>query len=61
MKIIMDKHVLFVGNGFDRKIGLKTDYISFLEWMKKEGYGVGENFKENSNNKFSLYFTQNDF
>jgi Bacteriophage abortive infection AbiH len=37
-------NVLIVGNGFDRKLGLKTDYFSFLEWMKKEGYGVGSKF-----------------
>ncbi len=40
--------VLIIGNGFDRKLGLKTDYVSFLDWMKKEGYGVGSNFKERS-------------
>jgi len=41
--------VLIVGNGFDRKLGLKTDYISFLDWMQKNGYGVGERFAECSN------------
>ena len=40
--------VLIVGNGFDRKIGLKTDYISFLDWMQEKGYGVGERFAEYS-------------
>ncbi len=40
--------VLIVGNGFDRKLGLKTDYISFLQWMKSKGYGVGNQFKNNS-------------
>ena len=39
-------NLLIVGNGFDRKIGLKTDYISFLEWMKNEGYGMGSRLKK---------------
>lgn len=53
-------NILIVGNGFDRKIGLKTDYISFLDWMKEEGYGVGTRFFQNSekidyaNNNFSF-------
>ena len=40
--------VLLVGNGFDRKLGLKTDYISFLDWMQEQGYGVGEKFAQYS-------------
>ncbi len=41
-------NVLIVGNGFDRKLGLKTDYISFLDWMQEKGYGVGQKFAEYS-------------
>lgn len=37
-------NILIIGNGFDRKLGMKTDYISFLEWMREEGYGVGRRF-----------------
>ncbi|HRI26039.1 MAG TPA: AbiH family protein, partial [Ferruginibacter sp.] len=41
-------NVLIIGNGFDRKIGLKTDFLSFIDWMKKRGYGVGDRFRKQS-------------
>jgi len=38
--------VLIIGNGFDRQIGLQTDYFSFLDWMQKKGYGVDQKFHD---------------
>lgn len=52
--------VLIVGNGFDRKIGLKTDYISFLDWMQEKGYGVGEKFTEYSKKIHFPYLETSD-
>ena len=52
--------VLIVGNGFDRKIGLKTDYNSFLDWMREKGYGVGQRFSEYSNKINSHFLAQSE-
>lgn len=52
--------VLIVGNGFDRKLGLKTDYISFLDWMQEKGYGVGERFAEYSKKIHFPYLQTSD-
>jgi len=31
-------NILILGNGFDRQLGLKTDYISFLDWIEEQNY-----------------------
>lgn len=38
--------VLIIGNGFDRQLGLKTDYFSFLDWLQLKGFGIDQKFSE---------------
>lgn len=32
------KRLVFIGNGFDRQIGLNSDYNSFIEWCREKNY-----------------------
>lgn len=36
--------LLIIGNGYDRYLGLKTDYCSFLDWLTSQGYGATRQF-----------------
>ncbi len=42
-------NVLIIGNGFDRQLGLKTDYISFLDWIDAKGEYFEEVIFEGAN------------
>ena len=35
-KVKEHTHVLIIGNGFDLEHGLKTDYLSFLKYLKEK-------------------------
>ena len=48
-----------MGNGFDRKLGLNTDYLSFLDWLKEKGEGVGEDFRKASGSLINTHYFGN--